>query len=810
MLDLGKERTIEWTTVFADHSDPYTYWYLPNHVSLDTYTVAGSSNPKPVFQMIEYTGGEGEPKGAFVNFQVRLELPKLVEGKIKSRIGVVFSEWIDQCRDNKKLRNGEPDSSNVTLSVAPWKGGTVECVSFDKSSLRVEPAAGASESEKPETKTATFSFTQSIQGSVTPSLDAKNTAIFGLHLSRAGAELMRATLENPMDTMPIGIIYQLKYIGMTPSYKAHITANMSQVYKHLSLRAAGQKKLIKVGITAGLEELKRQDVIKIDIDDFLPGENKALEATIMSILQEKIINEWMKPVLTPGELKGMVQDPESLDTVIGRDKARKEDKGDENKIVLRVPPRVGDPPDEEDNEEHDEDDDPPPPPPDDEIPPPPPDDDDVPPPPEDDPEDRDPDDPDPEDPEPEDPTPDKTPDNSTPEIGKIVDGLIPKVAGGAVISFELKAIQQTELRQFTFDLNKREAQQRSFCPQQFLTNLLATEMTVWKDPEKKTNEYLQRVVFDSAFFDSFPIKVYGPEEGVYPAAAMKAATVTLRYPRSSPKDTEQTKVFPFTKAVEASAIWQPHLEGPTFGYNVEYVFQDNLTSGWLSKGGKTSYSYKFDNISGRTVNASLNELQFIQCEIAPGPDNWGNGFKTATVEMRYPPGGSAPPADSVPPKTFTVTEASTLQLYRLRVDSKDPISYEYRVTHKNGPRSLVSLWMLSEPGSTQLMISGPSLVPLRFGVGALAPAAIQELRLTVNATDYVWKEQKILRGDPLVRAVDAGEVVFDFPVPPGHADFKCSWEAEIKWKKPQPSMKIAEQSEGWTFDVEVAVPEEQS
>jgi hypothetical protein len=807
MLDLGTERTIEWTTVFADHTDPYTFWYLPNHVSLDSQTIEGVE--KPVFQMIEYTGGEGDPKGAFVNFQVCLQLPAVVEKKIKSVIASVFRAWIKECTEKGKLdeEKGPPSPSNIRLHVAPWGGGTVECVSFDKSSLRVEPAEGDEESAsgKPDAKTASFSFTQSIQGSVTPSLDAKNTAIFGLHLTKEGAELMRATLENPSDTMPIGIIYQLKYVGMTPSYRAHISADMSQVYKHLSARVSGQKKLIKVGITAGLEELKRNDVIKIEIEDFLPGQNKELEAKVMSILEEKIINEWMKPVLTPGELRGMVKDPDSLDTTIGSNTANTGGNPEEMRPVLRHPPLVGDPPDEAEEDDPpppypvEEDDDPPPPYPedeDDDPPPPYPEDEETPPP-----------SPDDEPAKPDEPEPGKKlPDNSSSELEKIKD-LIPTVAGGAVISFELKAIKQTELRTLTFDLNKREAQQRSFCPQQFLTNILASQMTVWKDKEKKTNEYLQRVVFDSAFFDTFPIKVYGPDEELYPTASMKAATVTLRYPRSRKEDGDGTEVFSFNKGSSTSATWQPHLEGQTYDYSVEYTFHDNFTSGWLSEGSRASYSYQFSQVKGRTVNVSLSSLQLIRCRVVPGEDNWEDGFTSAKVEMRYLPGGKPSPSGPVPQVTLSVRKNSEPQLYRLRIDSKDPVSFEYRVIHKGALRDLVGPWLAAnDPG--ELTISGPALMPLHFRLGSLKPSAVVEVSLSMRAIGYDWQEKKALKGTELTKAIKAGEWVFSCPIPQGLDEFKCSWAAEIKWKKGGPSTKLAEQSEGWSFDVDVAEPEE--
>src|SRR5438477_10547128 len=113
MLYFDEPRTIEWTTVFRDDEDPNRYWYLPNHISL------AQRDGKPVFQLIRYGGKKGAPGGAFLNFEVNLELPEQLVGRIKARIPTLFGEWGMQATPDK-----------LSLNVVQWDSGTVQCMAL--------------------------------------------------------------------------------------------------------------------------------------------------------------------------------------------------------------------------------------------------------------------------------------------------------------------------------------------------------------------------------------------------------------------------------------------------------------------------------------------------------------------------------------------------------------------------------------------------------------------------------------------------------------------------------------------------------
>ncbi|HEU4883984.1 MAG TPA: hypothetical protein VFT45_17115, partial [Longimicrobium sp.] len=278
MLSLENPRSIEGTTVFRDHEDPDAYYYLPGRIAL-----ARRADGRPAFQLIRYSGKGDRRGGAFLNFEVTLELPDSLNARIRAQVRSAFGAW------------GAGRTEAVRLSVAPWDGGTVQCMALD---LKGNDGARNTPSDD-----GTFTFVEVIRGAVTPSLDARNAAIFGLQLTEAGAQIMMEAFTNR--SAPIGVIYELKYTGMMPGFNARVRADMEHLYAQLSAKAGGQFKFLRGGIEAGVETALHNGAISIQNTDFsTDGSNKELERMVMNLVTDKIINEWMRPVLTPGQFQG--------------------------------------------------------------------------------------------------------------------------------------------------------------------------------------------------------------------------------------------------------------------------------------------------------------------------------------------------------------------------------------------------------------------------------------------------------------------------------------------------------------------------
>src|SRR5205823_7826238 len=103
------------------------------------------------------------------------------------------------------------------------------------------------------------------------------------------------------------------------SYHVHFKAKMNQLYNIIAGRVQGSAGGILSGsLEAGMEEAKKTGAIEFEITDYsTKADHAELEQRVMMFLQEKIINDWMRPVLTPGSLTGL-PDYGYVDTMYNR------------------------------------------------------------------------------------------------------------------------------------------------------------------------------------------------------------------------------------------------------------------------------------------------------------------------------------------------------------------------------------------------------------------------------------------------------------------------------------------------------------
>src|SRR5204862_2176330 len=135
-----------------------------------------------VFQLIRYGGKKGAPGGAFLNFEVNLELPEQLVGRIKARIPTLFGEWGMQATPDK-----------LSLNVVQWDSGTVQCMALD-----LKGSGGTSQEDSSAAAVdddGRIVFTEVIRGAAQPSLDGRNTAVFGLQLTPEGSQMLMAAFK---------------------------------------------------------------------------------------------------------------------------------------------------------------------------------------------------------------------------------------------------------------------------------------------------------------------------------------------------------------------------------------------------------------------------------------------------------------------------------------------------------------------------------------------------------------------------------------------------------------------------------------
>lgn len=276
MLLFGsKTSTVDGITVFADHSDPNQFWYLPGPVAL------GRSGPdkETEFSFIKYKPAAvvgGAKGGGFLMFKVNLRLDPTLERKILSAVSFGVK--------------GEP-----RLSAVQFDEGSVQCIA-----LNLQGSGGTVASPAGE---GTFNAVEKILGASVPSLFGDNSAAFSLTLDQEGAIIVEKAFKEGLT--PVGIIYNLKFTGLRPALDVKITADFKKIYDQFSASLSGQYYFFKAGLDIGFENLVQSGAIKIEVTNYTTeGDKKEKEKWALDFFKDKLLNDWFEPTLSPGKLSG--------------------------------------------------------------------------------------------------------------------------------------------------------------------------------------------------------------------------------------------------------------------------------------------------------------------------------------------------------------------------------------------------------------------------------------------------------------------------------------------------------------------------
>ncbi|HEY3260288.1 MAG TPA: hypothetical protein VGJ95_08465, partial [Pseudonocardiaceae bacterium] len=234
MLDLESRQEILGITVYrdADQSDLFYYLPAPPHISRD----AGG----PMFDLFAYRkGGEAGQTlaGGFLTMTVDVGLGDLHE-RIKGRLAA--------------QAGGE-----AKLTSVPYSRGSVRVIALD-ADTGGGGAGGAGSAAGGAAR-----FVQTIVGTGTPSLDGDNRAIFSLSLSEEGSAFFLAVLEGRANARPVGVVYELEYVGLLPAYSLDIQIDMKSSYEFLQSRFSANTLFFKADIDDITEKLQKNQSIVV-------------------------------------------------------------------------------------------------------------------------------------------------------------------------------------------------------------------------------------------------------------------------------------------------------------------------------------------------------------------------------------------------------------------------------------------------------------------------------------------------------------------------------------------------------------------
>lgn len=283
MLNLESRMEILGITVFQDADNAKQFYYLPGnpHISYE--------NGEPLFDLFAYRkGGAAENllSGGFLNMTVDLGI-----GGLKDRIEQQLTD-----------RFGD----GVTLATVPFKKGSVRVIALGEDSGAAAGAAGDTTAGGAPLVARGPRFIENILGAGQPSMDGDNRAIFSFSLSQDGTAFFLGVMEGGVNARPVGVIYDLEYVGLFPAYDLEITINFKSAYEYMRTRFTLGTLFFRADVDNITEELKRREAIKIKetartLELSTPEAVRERQSRIDQLVKDLASGALFQPSLTPGQ-----------------------------------------------------------------------------------------------------------------------------------------------------------------------------------------------------------------------------------------------------------------------------------------------------------------------------------------------------------------------------------------------------------------------------------------------------------------------------------------------------------------------------
>ena len=224
MIDLGRPAfSALGVTLFPDHADPSVFHYLAERPSL--------------------VWREDQPELRLVKYRLDPELHQVLGGGLLS-----FS--VDLHVDDERLSSLRSKLlTRFDLDELP----TLVPVAADEGKCRLVVM------DRQDDQEGESILTERILGVVAPSLYGQQTATFMAVLSTEGTTVAETSLRG--GDVPVGVVYELRTMGIRPALRARVTARWRDVYEYYENRLHGGKLLLAVDIGAMLEDLVRRELV---------------------------------------------------------------------------------------------------------------------------------------------------------------------------------------------------------------------------------------------------------------------------------------------------------------------------------------------------------------------------------------------------------------------------------------------------------------------------------------------------------------------------------------------------------------------
>lgn len=274
---------IKGVCLFRDHADPLQWYAMPGAPRFATTaeTINGVQVKIPQLQLIKFKGLAGT--GGFLNFDVDL---------------AIDDELLEDVKAELRGAANLPDAPRV--SPLPVVDGSVRMMLFDKATPEPGPQPQGGEPEEDDP----LKFVLKLSHAAKPALYGDQRAAFSVQLSQEGVTVFEKAIRGELS--PIGVVYQLDYLGLRPAYHVSCHVDWTVLQKHLEEHEEFKVPLFySSSIDKVVDELieNRVIVIKVDTFDVETGNSDVMARRDEAIndIKDMITDTFFEPSLDPIE-----------------------------------------------------------------------------------------------------------------------------------------------------------------------------------------------------------------------------------------------------------------------------------------------------------------------------------------------------------------------------------------------------------------------------------------------------------------------------------------------------------------------------
>jgi len=273
---------IQGMMIYADHADPNLFYYVPERPRL--------------------ARNDGTPEFVYLKYRRDITDNPAFDPDTKQSLGGSFMAFtVDLGVDDDQLKS-------IGKELARFADGDVKLtpIQFRKGSVRLTITKDAADNKDAAPGTPHgFRFFEEVYGASTPSRFGFNRATFGLVLSQEAATLFEAALRSGIS--PIGVIYDLEFLGLRPAFDVRISANYHRVYSELDIEfgAKGQVGPVSLGVDIGaaFQKLRDKGVVKVEVINFTDDQNLRKQAdAAFDYFKTELLKEFFKSSIEPPQL----------------------------------------------------------------------------------------------------------------------------------------------------------------------------------------------------------------------------------------------------------------------------------------------------------------------------------------------------------------------------------------------------------------------------------------------------------------------------------------------------------------------------